>query len=286
MARFLLLASSENRYEPPVARQAQNVTAAAEPLYRIAMAPSTQPRAARPGASRGRRGAARGGHAQGNCPARLPCRSAAGRPAARRWRPCSGPSQTKPAHMARSGARSQFSRPPSTELGLEIDRSSVGLRPKELEVDAWRFHRALARVRGHGHHTEGPCAECLGALERGGGARPGRVHGRLRGALQRVRRLAGGRGGGLPARADRGARAPGSGSRSDGGLGGDHPGSPALARARWTPRAGPRGADVRAGRSRRTLGGTPALPRVRPDSRRRAGGRSARGDDRPGRGDP
>ena len=50
-------------------------------------------------------------------------------------------------------------------VGLEIDRSSVGLRPKELEVDAWRFRSTLARVRGHDHASVGPCGECLDALD-------------------------------------------------------------------------------------------------------------------------
>ncbi len=50
-------------------------------------------------------------------------------------------------------------------VGLEIDRSSVGLRPMELDVDAWRFGQALARVRGHDHEIAVPCAECLDALD-------------------------------------------------------------------------------------------------------------------------
>ena len=50
-------------------------------------------------------------------------------------------------------------------VGLEIDRGSVGLRLKDVEVDAWRFERALARVRAHDHPTDGRCLECLDALE-------------------------------------------------------------------------------------------------------------------------
>ncbi|HEY7936823.1 MAG TPA: hypothetical protein VID26_06805, partial [Candidatus Limnocylindrales bacterium] len=50
-------------------------------------------------------------------------------------------------------------------VGLEIDRSSVGLRVRDVEVDAWQFQRALARVRAHDHPREGSCIECLDALD-------------------------------------------------------------------------------------------------------------------------
>ncbi|HEY7936307.1 MAG TPA: BTAD domain-containing putative transcriptional regulator, partial [Candidatus Limnocylindrales bacterium] len=44
-------------------------------------------------------------------------------------------------------------------------RSSVGLRVRDVEVDAWQFQRALARVRAHDHPREGSCIECLDALD-------------------------------------------------------------------------------------------------------------------------
>jgi DNA-binding SARP family transcriptional activator len=50
-------------------------------------------------------------------------------------------------------------------VGLAIDRGSVALRPEELEVDVWRFRAALARVRGHDHGADGECARCLDMLE-------------------------------------------------------------------------------------------------------------------------
>ncbi|MFN8622453.1 MAG: AAA family ATPase [Chloroflexota bacterium] len=60
------------------------------------------------------------------------------------------------------------------DAGLEVDRSMVGLRPDEVDVDAWRFTDALAAVRAHGHGTADLCATCLdhlalaAGLDRGG----------------------------------------------------------------------------------------------------------------------
>ena len=197
------------------ARQAQNVTRLPGPLYRIAMAPRLSLELLGPVRSPGRWCPARRRHAQGNCPPRVPCDQ----------RPSGEPREPGRPALARvrtkSGAHGALRRTLSVlkaalgGIGLVIDRSSVGLRPEELEVDAGRFRKALSRVRGHDHRTDGPLRRVPGRARRGGRARPGRIHVRLRRALQRVRRVAGGRGRSLPPRADGSSRAAGSGPSRD-----------------------------------------------------------------------
>jgi len=49
--------------------------------------------------------------------------------------------------------------------GLTIERTSVALRPADLDVDLWRFRAALDRVRRHGHGPDVACRACLDSLE-------------------------------------------------------------------------------------------------------------------------
>jgi len=49
--------------------------------------------------------------------------------------------------------------------GLTIERTTVALRPADLDVDLWRFRAALERVRRHGHGPDVACRACLDSLE-------------------------------------------------------------------------------------------------------------------------
>ncbi len=50
-------------------------------------------------------------------------------------------------------------------VGLEIDRSSVSLRPADLDVDLSAFRQALSRVRIHGDPADATCPDCLRDLD-------------------------------------------------------------------------------------------------------------------------
>ena len=60
------------------------------------------------------------------------------------------------------------------DVGLDVDRATIALRPAEVDVDAWRFAAALAAVRAHDHPPTHACPTCLrrlgeaAALDRGG----------------------------------------------------------------------------------------------------------------------
>src|SRR5690606_22879042 len=50
--------------------------------------------------------------------------------------------------------------------GVVIDRTTVGIRESEVDVDLWRFDEALARVRAHRHGDRDTCPDCRAELER------------------------------------------------------------------------------------------------------------------------
>ena len=156
--------SSDNRYEPSVPRQTRTLRRPQSPCT-VPPWPldSTSSCSARcESRSTGRRSWWTRARPR-------PCwptlRSAAGRSAARRWRPCSGPSQTKPAHTGRSGGPYRFSRPPSTESDWRsaAARSPFGRRSSRLTCGA-STEPSTESVATTTAPT-GPCAACLDTLE-------------------------------------------------------------------------------------------------------------------------